>query len=354
MAREHRINAIENEITSCMNQLQNILPGYNNHETIETMINADLRPLPRRALLRPAVVRYEPIPENHFNSRGIPPCFKIGMYAGYKGPDSSNTIFIPRYSSKILYTQEIESHINSTSYSPTYYEADILKTAPWADSSNTSRIQFNTIDGRTNRKSYHGPYRFDTMIKTGQGKMESGNYPKNPVGKTGISGRGVLGKWGPNHAADPIVIKKDPGDGSIHIVCIKRKDTGDWAIPGGMVEPGDTFSITLIKEFMEEATNSLESPEEKNAATKEWLRIVFERAEIVYKGYVDDPRNTDNAWMETVAAAVVLNDEEAEQIKLEAGDDASHVKWVKYTPELQLYASHGKFIRAAISKLFGY
>ena len=31
--------------------------------------------------------------------------------------------------------------------------------------------------------------------------------PRNPVGRTGITGRGQLGKWGPNHAADPIVTR---------------------------------------------------------------------------------------------------------------------------------------------------
>lgn len=30
---------------------------------------------------------------------------------------------------------------------------------------------------------------------------------RNPVGRTGISGRGCLGRWGPNHAADPIVTR---------------------------------------------------------------------------------------------------------------------------------------------------
>lgn len=30
---------------------------------------------------------------------------------------------------------------------------------------------------------------------------------RNPVGRTGISGRGLLGKWGPNHAADPLVTR---------------------------------------------------------------------------------------------------------------------------------------------------
>ena len=30
---------------------------------------------------------------------------------------------------------------------------------------------------------------------------------RNPVGRTGIRGRGCLGRWGPNHAADPIVTR---------------------------------------------------------------------------------------------------------------------------------------------------
>ena len=32
---------------------------------------------------------------------------------------------------------------------------------------------------------------------------------RNPVGRTGMTGRGLLGKWGPNHAADPLVTRCD-------------------------------------------------------------------------------------------------------------------------------------------------
>jgi len=28
---------------------------------------------------------------------------------------------------------------------------------------------------------------------------------RNPIGRTGMTGRGLLGKWGPNHAVDPVV-----------------------------------------------------------------------------------------------------------------------------------------------------
>ena len=29
----------------------------------------------------------------------------------------------------------------------------------------------------------------------------------NPMGRTGMTGRGLLGRFGPNHAADPIVTR---------------------------------------------------------------------------------------------------------------------------------------------------
>ena len=32
-------------------------------------------------------------------------------------------------------------------------------------------------------------------------------FPRNPQGRTGMVGRGLLGRWGPNHAADPIVTR---------------------------------------------------------------------------------------------------------------------------------------------------
>lgn len=51
------------------------------------------------------------------------------------------------------------------------------------------------MDGHVNRVSFHGPYEIRN------------NYPLNPYGRTGIIGRGLLGRWGPNHAADPIVTR---------------------------------------------------------------------------------------------------------------------------------------------------
>lgn len=40
------------------------------------------------------------------------------------------------------------------------------------------------------------------------------------------------------------------------MVSIERLDTREWAIPGGMVDPGEKLSETVKREFMEEALSS--------------------------------------------------------------------------------------------------
>lgn len=65
----------------------------------------------------------------------------------------------------------------------------------------------------------------------------------------------------------------------------------------------------------------------------------------MYDGYVDDPRNTDNAWMETVAMNFHDDSGDAfDRFDLKAGDDAAKVSWVDVGHESKLYASHSDFV----------
>eukprot|EP01102_Stenamoeba_stenopodia_P014840 TRINITY_DN4986_c0_g1_i3.p1 TRINITY_DN4986_c0_g1~~TRINITY_DN4986_c0_g1_i3.p1 ORF type:complete len:219 (+),score=57.77 TRINITY_DN4986_c0_g1_i3:1-657(+) len=196
---------------------------------------------------------------------------------------------------------------------------------------------------------------------TGDRRSFEGKYevvdglPRNPFGRTGLKGRGLLGRWGPNHAADPVVTRwqrKENGEPVLvdnkkvlEFVAIKRKDNGEWAIPGGMVEPGDTVSVTLKKEFGEEALNSLSASEEERAKLEKEIDELFSHGVEVYKGYVDDPRNTDNSWMETVA--VNFHDDDGHlfsKFKLHAGDDAGAVQWMALNKSLSVYANHLDFL----------
>ena len=93
-----------------------------------------------------------------------------------------------------------------------------------------------------------------------------------------MSGRGLLGRWGPNHAGDPVVTRwakhrENGPEKVLEVILINRRDTGELALPGGMVDPGlvklqynpiyefiylsfrEHVSVAIKREFIEEALN---------------------------------------------------------------------------------------------------
>uniref|UniRef100_A0A3P8Z8B4 ADP-ribose pyrophosphatase, mitochondrial n=1 Tax=Esox lucius TaxID=8010 RepID=A0A3P8Z8B4_ESOLU len=260
-------------------------------------------------------------------------------------------------------------------YSPVSYTAPVVLNKPvWADPDIGSfSPRFNSLDGKVDRRSHEGEYRVENGI------------PINPHSRTGLTGRGLLGRWGPNHAADPIVTRDERSyvgsfplvfiditswerwkrDSAglrvfhpvskmpvLQFVSIKRKDCLEWALPGGMVDPGELVSLTLQREFSEEALNSLDASPEETERIHERITALFGSQGLeVYKGYVDDPRNTDNSWMETVA--VNFHDEtgnSVSELPLQAGDDAGQVQWIDIDSALSLYASHSHFLEVVAKK----
>lgn len=265
--------------------------------------------------------------------------------------------FYPHSKIKRFEVQEskVSWNVEYPEYEPIKYTAPSIQNKPWADPEIGSASfvpKWNTIDGKIDRKSYMGEY-----------VINEDGYPLNPVGRTGIIGRGVLGRWGPNHAADPIVTrwKRDSNDvleinkttnkPILQFVAIQRRDCKEWAIPGGMVDPGEIISVTLKREFMEEAMNLLENDIAKRNEMETNMNLFFTNGIEIYKGYVDDPRNTDNAWIETVA--LNFHDEDNNtfgQLPLTAGDDACNVRWMDADAKLNLYASHSEFIKKTVEK----
>lgn len=64
--------------------------------------------------------------------------------------------------------------------------------------------KWHSLDGNIDRRSFHGEYEIRDK------------YPLNVAGRTGIAGRGLLGRWAVNHAADPVVTRwKRNADGTI-------------------------------------------------------------------------------------------------------------------------------------------
>uniref|UniRef100_A0A182TID3 Nudix hydrolase domain-containing protein n=1 Tax=Anopheles melas TaxID=34690 RepID=A0A182TID3_9DIPT len=235
-------------------------------------------------------------------------------------------------------------------YQPPVHESPVLQGKEWADpdiDNPSFKPNWNELDGKVNRVSFIGAYE----IRDG--------CPLNPFGRTGIRGRGVLGRWGPNHAADPVVTrwKPDGPDGRplvhpasgkrvLQMCAIERQDCGEWAIPGGMVDPGEKVSATLRREFLEE---TMDNDAGEMAGEVEQF---FAAGTEIYKGYVDDPRNTDCAWMETVA--VNFHDGSGSVVgrfPLHAGDDAAQVRWMDVGEGVKLYASHSNIVKRVVDML---
>lgn len=224
-------------------------------------------------------------------------------------------------------------------YAPTRYTAFpvlannvLVKPGGWADPDFSALAQ----DVWAARKSFEGPI-----------KIGTDGLPRNPRGRTGMCERGLLGKWGPNHAADPIVTRKLP-NGRYQVIVIKRTDCGQWALPGGMVNVGESVSETVKREFSEEAGDHLDPEQQKRF--EELRNLIFSNGKVVYRGYVDDPRNTDNAWIETTVFHFHCDVEMSELLLLRAGDDAAAVTWLN-VDEAELYASHENWVDDAIATL---
>merc|ERR1712130_59653 len=121
-----------------------------------------------------------------------------------------------------------------------------------------------------------------------------------------------------------------------------------------MVDAGEQISRTLKREFGEETmdTYGIKDEEEKKKVLKQIDDFFKNKGVEVYKGYCDDPRNTDNAWMETVAFNFHdPSGQEVGQLPLQAGDDAGAIQWMPLNKEVILYASHKDFVEKVVEKL---
>ncbi len=209
-------------------------------------------------------------------------------------------------------------------YHPVSFNAPIVMdvATPWADPPFPDKISRKLT-------SFEGEVVFN----------ENG-FPLNPFGRSGLSGRGVLGKWGANFAVDGLITTCDETH-SLKVLTIVRKDTGETAIPGGMTDPNESVYETRNRELAEEIA----------VTTKDLAGALYEK--LVFRGYADDPRNTDNAWIETSLIHSHLPHEVAANMMLSAGDDAKDYHWIAVTIDTikHFYASHGFVLLIALKEM---
>lgn len=233
---------------------------------------------------------------------------------------------------------------NDAQYKPPEFEAGVLhqrNTPVWAD---PPHIYDETQVGERLCYTEESKASTTTLIKC-HFDPQTQRF-KNPQGKTGIRGRGELGRWGPNHAADVIVTRTTSDGKHMALMCTKRVGDGASALcwPAGMVEPGRTVPQTLRQELNEEAV--------KDSDAVDRLFAECDKGR-VYAGHVDDWRNTDDAWIETVAEHFHATEEIASELQLSVSDteEIAKVAWYPMDKVDSMYASHLDWMKAVLDKL---
>jgi ADP-ribose pyrophosphatase len=177
--------------------------------------------------------------------------------------------------------------------------------------------------------------RDDDSVRSAKHKDDAGR-PLNPHGRTGIAGRGLLGRWGTNLAVAAIASRANRDAGHVEILLGQKEGHPDLTIPKGFVLPDET-------------------PEEAMARVLEvetgW-RPEAEAGDSVSEGYTYDPRQTDHAWVET-RAYLFYQGAEAARGTLQAGGEFDEVKWRPLDAETvnSMPSSQARFIREAVKKL---
>ncbi|MEU6618937.1 NUDIX domain-containing protein [Streptomyces parvus] len=170
-------------------------------------------------------------------------------------------------------------------------------------------------------------------------ELNATGWPLHPQGRTGRTGRN-LGRWGENAAADPIVVA-GRGEGR-RVLLITRDDIEEEAIPGGMVDPGETAPAALVRELREETG----------------VDLAGHCPVILGRDVVDDWRASDHAWVASTSALYLL----PAPVAAVAADDALAATWYPFgtldaleaaitAAGRTLYAAHRPLLHRALDHL---
>ena len=66
----------------------------------------------------------------------------------------------------------------------------------------------------------------------------------------------IVTRWKRSGETGEVETVPDTGKRVLEFVNIQRRDTGEWAKTGGMLDQGETVSVTVKREVMEEALDS--------------------------------------------------------------------------------------------------
>ncbi|XP_073517309.1 transient receptor potential cation channel subfamily M member 2-like isoform X4 [Phyllobates terribilis] len=200
-----------------------------------------------------------------------------------------------------------------------------------ADGLQQKKRKYNGVDGLLDFRSHLGTYRVEDGL------------PMNPMGRTGLRGVGSLRWFGPNHSLHPVLTrwsrnkKGSPNKMShkiLEVLVVKLMGNELWALPGGTLDPGKQVPLKF-----------------QNLLTPGYLGeflVLLTAGTKVFHWYLDDPRNTDNAWIESLAINIHFDTIEANDRllqNLKESDSEVSLRWQLLDHKIPLYANEKEILQ---------
>jgi ADP-ribose pyrophosphatase len=159
--------------------------------------------------------------------------------------------------------------------------------------------------------------------------------PLNPRGRTGIAGRGLLGRWGPNHSVAAMVFRRHKNSEELDILLGGKEESRDLDLPKGFILPDENYQAAMARVLEGEAG---------------WHPN--EEGEVVFEGYTYDPRQTDHAWVES-HAFLFQAEADATPGTFEPGSEFDEIRWWPLNAETvnRIPSGQVRFVREGVSRL---
>jgi ADP-ribose pyrophosphatase len=164
--------------------------------------------------------------------------------------------------------------------------------------------------------------------------FDTDGRPLNPHGRTGIAGRGLLGRWGPNPVLLPLIVRVNPISNDLELLLVEH----------------NSDSIGLLTDFIN-LNQTQEEAIQRLFQNKLKIDSKIAKKVNVFDGYLYDSRQTDHAWIQAHCVAYFMPfDIVRDTFTIE---ESSELKWRKIDTEIinKMPSSHAMIIRNSIEKL---
>jgi ADP-ribose pyrophosphatase len=214
--------------------------------------------------------------------------------------------------------------VDCDEYDPPYYvDQSVLQ-------SDTQRVPGGWADPEDFNKAVD-----DVAAGSSRHRDDKGR-PLNPRGRTGIAGRGLLGRWGVNPSAGAVVVRRGDEANRFDILVGKREGASAVALPKGFLRAGEEAECAA-RRILELETGW--SAEDKHG-------------DEILEGFFYDPRQTDHAWVEMRTFLFFMDFDAAPQ-RFEPGSDFEEVRWMPLDAETvnRIPSNEARLIRRSIKHL---